>query len=68
VAGVDAGGFDPTRVTESGKDRGLEMRALHARGITGKGVGIAVIDQPLLVNHVEYADRYGFMKTSGFRR
>src|SRR5512133_3494167 len=28
---------------------------MHARGITGRGVGIAVIDSPLLVGHEEYA-------------
>jgi hypothetical protein len=30
---------------------------LHKKGITGRGVGIAIIDQPLLVDHQEYADR-----------
>jgi subtilisin family serine protease len=33
------------------------VRALHDRGITGKNVGIAIIDQPLLVEHQEYKDR-----------
>ena len=33
------------------------MRALHDRGIKGKGVGIAIIDQSLLAGHREYADR-----------
>ncbi len=33
----------------------MAIRALHAEGITGKGVGIAIIDQPLLVGHEEYA-------------
>jgi hypothetical protein len=42
---------------EIGKDPGLEMRALHTQGITGKGIGIAIIDQTLLVDHVEYRDR-----------
>lgn len=50
-------GFDPARVLELGKDPGLGLRALHAQGITGQGVGIAVIDQELLTTHVEYADR-----------
>lgn len=40
-----------------GKDPGLGLRALHETGITGKGVGIAIIDQTLLVEHREYADR-----------
>lgn len=50
-------GFDPVRLLELGKDPGLDLRALHAQGITGKGVGIAIIDQTLLVEHQEYGDR-----------
>ena len=49
--------FDPERLLELGKDPGLGLRALHERGITGKGVGIAIIDQTLLVEHQEYGDR-----------
>ena len=50
-------GFDWQKIMELGKDPGLGMRALHEQGITGKGVGIAIIDQTLLVDHVEYKDR-----------
>jgi hypothetical protein len=50
-------GFDPAAILEAGKNPGLGMRELHHRGITGRGVGIAVIDQALLVDHVEYKDR-----------
>jgi hypothetical protein len=50
-------GFDPERVMELGKDPGLGVRGLHARGITGKGVGVAIIDQTLLVDHEEYEGR-----------
>jgi hypothetical protein len=49
--------FDPAALMELGKDPGLGVRALHAQGITGKGVGIAIIDQALLVDHQEYGDR-----------
>ncbi len=49
--------FDPLEVMERNKDPGLGIRALHARGITGKGVGIAVIDYPLLTRHAEYRSR-----------
>jgi hypothetical protein len=45
------------RILELGKNPGLGVRSLHARGITGRGVGIAMIDQSLLVDHQEYADR-----------
>jgi hypothetical protein len=50
-------GFDWQRIMELGKNPGLGVRNLHTKGITGRGVGIAIIDQPLLVDHQEYADR-----------
>jgi len=46
--------FDVTRIMDLGKNPGLGLRTLHARGITGTGVGIGIIDQALLVQHVEY--------------
>jgi len=33
------------------------VRRLHARGITGRHVGIAIVDRPLLTRHREFADR-----------
>ncbi len=50
-------GLDPIRLLEDGKNPGLGGRALHQQGVDGRGVGIAIIDQPLLKDHVEYADR-----------
>lgn len=50
-------GFDPKQVIEAGKNPGLGLRSLHQQGITGQGIGIAIIDQPLLTGHIEYADR-----------
>lgn len=50
-------GFDWQKIMETGKDPGLGIRAVHDQGITGRGVGIAIIDQTLLVDHVEYNDR-----------
>jgi hypothetical protein len=50
-------GFDPRRLVELGKNPGLGVRSLHAQGITGRGVGIAIIDNPLLTEHQEYAER-----------
>ena len=49
--------FDPAQLLEWGKDPGLGLRELHQRGITGKGVGIAILDQTLLTEHQEYGDR-----------
>ena len=49
-------GFDPEKIMETGKDPGLGIRALHEKGITGKGVSIAIVDQALNPDHTEYAD------------
>jgi hypothetical protein len=49
--------FDWQRIMEIGKDPGLGMRTLHEQDLTGKGIGVAIIDQTLLVDHVEYKDR-----------
>lgn len=48
-------GFDPVKILETGKNPGFGLRALHAKGLTGKGVAIGIIDQPLLSTHKEYA-------------
>lgn len=50
-------GFNPSEIMEIGKNPGLNVRKLHEEGITGKGVGIAIIDQSLLVDHEEYKDQ-----------
>ncbi|MEA5078817.1 MAG: S8 family serine peptidase, partial [Anaerolineaceae bacterium] len=42
------------QVLEEGKNPGLGVRDLHAQGITGKGDSVAIIDQPLGLNHPEY--------------
>ena len=49
--------FDWTRMMEIGKNPGLGVRSLHAQGISGQGVSIAIIDQTLLIKHVEYTGR-----------
>ena len=45
------------KILEGGKDPGLQVSGLHAQGVTGKGVTVAVIDQPLLPDHPEYAGK-----------
>lgn len=50
-------GFDPGLFMKLGKNPGLELDLLHRAGITGRGVSVAIIDQTLLVDHQEYADR-----------
>jgi len=48
--------FNPAERLRAGLYPGLGMRRLHEEGIDGKGVGIAIIDQPFLRDHVEYRD------------
>lgn len=48
--------FDIDKIIEFGKSPGLQVDELHKKGITGKGIGIAIIDNTLLVDHVEYRD------------
>ncbi len=49
-------GFDSELILEDGKNPGLGIRELHAEGITGKGINVAIIDQKLLTDHEEYED------------
>ncbi|MHC4396739.1 MAG: S8 family serine peptidase [Planctomycetota bacterium] len=49
--------FDWKHIMELGKNPGLGVRELHKQGITGSGIGIAIIDNPLLVEHQEYANQ-----------
>jgi len=49
--------FDPGLIMEAGKNPGLGLRGLHEMDITGKDVGIAIIDYALLTGHREYRRR-----------
>ena len=53
--------FDLEQINKMGKTPGLNVKELHARGITGKGVGLAIIDQPLS-SHQEYKDNVKYYK------
>jgi len=53
------------RIMEEGKNPGLGVRDLHAQGITGKGVNVAIIDQNLLGDHPEYINRIAVYYDSG---
>jgi len=39
---------------EKGKNPGLGVRSIHKKGITGRGVNVAIIDQNLCLNHPEF--------------
>ncbi len=56
------------QILESGKDPGLGVSELHAKGITGKGVTVAIIDQPLLMDHPEYAGKIEEYHTIGLKK
>lgn len=49
--------FIPNKIIEWGMNPGLNVKKLHNKGITGKGVNIAYVDQPLLINHEEYVNK-----------
>jgi hypothetical protein len=51
------GGCDPRRLLSQGMNPGLGIRDLHGQGITGKGVNVAIIDQPLYQDHPEFAGK-----------
>ena len=59
-------GFSPKKILANGKNPGLNLRALHKQGITGKGVSIAIIDQNLLLNHKDYAANVVFYEEDPF--
>ena len=47
-------GVDTARMLELGRVPGLGVRQLHAQGVTGQGIGIGIVDRPLLTGHEEY--------------
>ena len=60
-------GFAHERIMEFGKNPGLGVRKVHERGITGRGIGVAIVDQVLLTKHKEYADRLRFYEEINVR-
>ncbi len=61
-------GFYPLELLKKGKNPGLGIRDLHEQGINGKGIGIAIIDQPLLLGHEEYTSRIIRYDAAGLQR
>lgn len=55
-------GFAPAVILEANKNPGLGVRALHERGVTGEGVNLGIIDQSLLLDHVEYGDTVRYFR------
>ncbi len=50
-------GSSPQEILTAAMNPGLGVRQLHRQGITGKGVNVAIIDQPLYMDNPEYAGR-----------
>lgn len=45
-----------------GKDPGLNLSKIHEKGITGKGISVAVIDKPIRSTHDEFKGRMNYYK------
>ena len=60
-------GFRPDEILENAKNPGLGIRALHDKGIDGSGIGIAIIDQPLLLGHKEYTESLNRYDETGLK-
>jgi len=56
------------QILENGKEPELGVSELHAKGLTGKGVTVAIIDQPLLIDHPEYARKIEQYHTIGLQK
>jgi len=50
-------GGDPNKILTDAMNPGLGVRKLHQQGITGKGVNVAIIDQPTYLVHPEFAGK-----------
>lgn len=48
---------DPNRLLRQAMNPGLGIRDLHRQGITGRGVNVAIIDQPIYLDHPEFAGK-----------
>lgn len=45
------------KILHSAMNPGLGVRKLHKMGITGKGVNVAIIDQPMYLDHPEFKNK-----------
>jgi serine protease AprX len=50
-------GSTPLALLRAATNPGLGVRRLHTQGITGKGVSVAIIDQPMYLDHPEFAGK-----------
>jgi subtilisin family serine protease len=50
-------GNNPVVLLKKAMNPGLGVRSLHRQSITGKGINVAIIDQPLYLDHPEFAGK-----------
>jgi serine protease AprX len=50
-------GAEPSRLLAGAMNPGLGVHKVHQEGLTGKGVNVAIIDQPLYQDHPEFAGK-----------
>lgn len=50
-------GCDPNEIMTKAINPGLGIRSLHQQGITGLGVNVAIIDQPMYLDHPEFSGK-----------
>ncbi|WP_123053209.1 S8 family serine peptidase [Clostridium sp. JN-1] len=55
-------GYDPNKWFDMGKDPGLNLSKIHEKGITGKGISVAVIDKPIRSTHDEFKGKMNYYK------
>jgi hypothetical protein len=55
-------GFNPLEVLIAAMDPGLGVRDMHYQGLTGKGVSVAIIDQPMYLDHPQFAGKIAAYK------
>ena len=53
----------PKAILEYGKTPPLDIEKLHKQRLTGEGVNVAIIDQPLALDHPEYKGKIASYKT-----
>ena len=53
------------KILHSAMNPGLGVRKLHKMGITGKGVNVAIIDQPTYLTHSEFAGKIAAYHDTG---
>ncbi len=57
----------PRKILTDAMNPGLGIRELHEQGVTGKGVNVAIIDQPLYQDHPEFAGKIAAYHDVGAR-